>query len=288
MQGMIDTHLHLWDLERHDFTWLKDFPTLNRTLTLHDHATDLAGFDSAGIKIIGSVFVECDVDEQCLERETIWACGLADQSENNIVGVIAGCRPDHPDFGAYLDRIEHRQLKGLRRVLHAQPDELLRSTAFIEGVKRLGRAGLSFDLCVRHNQLPAATDLVRRCPETRFVLDHCGNPPRDPTERIRWRASVTDLSRELNVVACKLSGLFGSVDPGRDLVTQCREIVDDVASAFGLERLMFGSDWPVCRIGGSIQAWINCFNFIIADWPESARQRVLATNASRVYHLDVG
>lgn len=282
-QRVIDTHLHLWDLQQHNYAWLTDYPALNLSLTFEQRAHDFLGID-----VIGSVFVECDADEDSIEKEASWACKIAEHKENHILGVIAGCRPDHPDFDAYLDRIQHRKLIGMRRVLHSQPDELLRSPKFAHGLRQIGRAGLSFDLCLNHKQLPAATELVRRCPETRFVLDHCGNPPVDPANRATWLASIREIAREANVVACKLSGLLGAVDRQHDPLPQLRNIISDVAQAFGYERLLFGSDWPVCRLGGSIRQWIDAFNLIIADWQESARHRVLVANAMRVYGLGVG
>ena len=166
---MIDTHIHLLEPDRFTYEWTKGFPALTGRFDLSDYQKA-----SADTGIQAGVFMEVDCEESADEAR--YFCSLAEQPGCLIQAVVAAARPESPDFERNLEAMAHPRLTGIRRVLHTQPDELSQSSLFRENVSHLGALGLSFDLCVLQRQLPLALDLVRACPQTTFILDHCGVP----------------------------------------------------------------------------------------------------------------
>jgi len=166
---LVDTHQHLWDLTQFPYSWCSDIPALNRSFQLQEYQAA-----AAGLNITKTIFVECDVDERHALAEAHHVSVLA-ESQPLIAGLVASGRPEHEDFETHLENLVGlSKIRGLRRVLHTQPDELSQSTRFVRNVQRLARVGLTFDLCVLARQLPVGLKLVQSCPDATFVLDHCG------------------------------------------------------------------------------------------------------------------
>lgn len=164
---IVDTHQHLWDTDFFLYGWLASVPSLNRSFRMSDY---LAA--TKGLNVVKSVHVEADVDEPYMLDETRHILALADQPDNPLQGVVACGRPECKSFKAYLDKIAgHPKLKGIRRVLHTQPDDLGQGATFIQNVAALASYNLSFDICVLARQLPMAIQLVSQCPDIVFILD---------------------------------------------------------------------------------------------------------------------
>jgi predicted TIM-barrel fold metal-dependent hydrolase len=273
---IVDTHQHLWDQSRLSYPWTAGLAPLNRSFLPEEYARE-----TAGTGIAKAVFVECDAAEEHMAAEAAWACSLGGLT----AGVVASCRPEHDGFAAYLDRIAHTKLKGVRRVLHTQPDALSTSSTFRANVSRLGPRGLTFDLCVLAKQLPAGLEFVRACPGTTFVLDHCGVPEVKGRALDPWRQHVKQLSAEPNVAACKVSGLVAYADAATWTLDDLRPFVDHVAECFGPDRLVFGGDWPVCTLTCSLAKWVDAAKQLTASWPAEHRVKLFRTNAERVYRV---
>ncbi len=169
---------------------------------------------------------------------------------------------------------------------NCRPEEAPRELEWVklEGVRAVGRRGLTFDLCVTHEQLREVTDLVRRCADTRFVLDHCGKPAIRHGRLEPWRSDIACLAAQENV-CCKLSGLLTEAEPqGRrdeDLTPYAASVVE----CFGTERVLYGSDWPVLTLAGSCGDWYGFTERFTAAWTAAERRRFYADNAIRVYAL---
>ena len=277
---IVDTHQHLWDLDLFRYAWLEQFPVLNRSFRMDDY---LAA--TRGLTVEKSVHLEADVDEPFMLDETSHVLRLADRADNPLAGVVACGRPESKEFQSYLEKVlGHPKLKGIRRVLHTQPDELGQGETFIGNVRSLANHGLSFDICVLERQLPLATRLVSRCPEVTFILDHCGVPQVKDKVLEPWRSNLRELSRFSNVF-CKISGLVAYADPDNWTADDLRPYIDHVIECFGWDRVMFGSDWPVCTLSASYRQWVDVLLSLTRGAGEENQKKLFHDNAVRTYRL---
>ena len=157
---------------------------------------------------------------------------------------------------------------------------------FVDGVRELGRRELSFDLCMRPAELADGARLVSLCPETRFILDHCGNGSvrfSDP-ERDQWKRGVEAVAKHPNAI-CKISGIVASAKGIPWSAEDLAPIVNHCWEAFGPDRVVFGSDWPVCTLAASLAQWVDALKQIAAGRSESDRRKLFHENAVRFYRL---
>ncbi|MFN0085597.1 MAG: amidohydrolase family protein [Blastocatellia bacterium] len=277
---VIDTHQHLWDLDRFRYSWTVNHDRLNRSFRMADYLEA-----ARGIEIAGSVHVEADVDEPFMAAETKWVLGLSEREESPLRGVVGAARPESDHFREHVDQIAgHPNLKGLRRILHTQPDELSQTTTFTENVRSLEGYDLSFDLCVLGRQLPLAIRLIRECPNVRFILDHCGNPDIKNRAYDPWRDHLREVAAFPNV-DCKVSGIVVNADPENWTAEDLRPAVEHVIDAFGWDRVMFGSDWPVCTLAASYRKWFDILRELTRAAGEEKQRKLFSENALRVYRL---
>ncbi len=277
---LLDTHLHLLEPERFSYDWAKDFPVFSgKTFAVESYA------GLAGGEVGGALFMEADVAPSQMVSEAQRYLALAEDPASILEGVIAACRPEAPGFLAHVEKIAHPKLKGFRRVLHTQPDALSQDRLFRENLDSLGREGYPFDLCVLAWQLPLAAELASACEGTVFVLDHCGASGigSDPESFENWKSEMGKLARLQNVV-CKISGIiayFGdqpSIDSLRPFVEVCAEL-------FGPDRIVWGSDYPVCNLGADVATWIRFIHELFGNESSESRRRFFSENAARVYNL---
>jgi predicted TIM-barrel fold metal-dependent hydrolase len=277
---IIDTHQHLWDMDLFSFSWCKDIPLLNRSFRMQDY---IQAIHNSGIE--KSVHLEADVDEPYMLDETRYILGLAEAQDNPLEAVVACARPEKDGFREYLDQITGRPaLKGIRRVLHTQPDDVGRSQRFIENISILPSYGLSFDVCVLARQLPIAINLVRRCPGVTFILDHCGVPQVKERALDPWRQHFREISACSNV-SCKISGLVAYADHDNWTPEDLRPFVEHTIECFGWDRVMFGSDWPVCTQSATLKRWVETLSLLIRSAPEAEQKKLFYDNAARTYRL---
>ncbi len=276
---LIDTHQHLWDLRQFPYAWCAGIPALNRSFLPGDYAAA-----AAGTGITRTVFVECDVDEPHALAEAQHIQSLASVSPA-IAGIVASGRPEKENFRAHLEALAQLpKVRGFRRVLHTQPDELSAQPRFIDHVRLLPEFGLSFDLCVLARQLPQAIALVDACPQVSFILDHGGVPDVKGRAFDPWREHLRALAERPNV-ACKLSGLVAYAGPDWT-VADLRPWVEHVIACFGWDRVVWGGDWPVCTLGAPLARWVEATRELTAGASEGERARLFHRNAERLYRLD--
>lgn len=276
---IIDTHQHLWDVDRFAYSWCASVPALNRSFLPADYAASTAETD-----IVASVFVEADVDRPHALDETAWISELAAAPGSPIAAIVAAARPEEDDFEQRLSALQKFPLvRGVRRVLHAAPDELAQTPVFAQNLQKLARFGYSYDLCVSAAQLPIARKLIQDCPDTQFILDHCGNPR--PFEALhQWKAELAEIALLPNVV-CKLSGVVVNCLPQDWSVEVLKKPVDHVFKVFGPDRILWGSDWPVCTLAAGLKTWLDAAQHLTADLDEAERSKIFYENARRVYRL---
>jgi predicted TIM-barrel fold metal-dependent hydrolase len=274
---IIDTHLHLIYPDRLTYPWIGAGHPLNRPWTLEQY---FAEAQALGIET--ALHMEVDVAETDIEKETAFVTGLP-----GIAGAIAACRPEHADFPAQIERViaaGQGRVKGVRRILHEVPDDLSRTDLFVENLRRLVPLGLTFDLCLRADQLHLGTRLARLVPDLTFVLDHCGNPDINGLGLYPWRGALADIAALPNVVG-KVSGIVNHCDPGWTAET-LRPYVEHVIESFGWDRVLWGSDHPVATLtGGTLSDWVRATQTIVSGASEGEKVALFHRNAERVYRV---
>lgn len=279
---VIDTHQHLWDPAAFRYSWMNDFPTIRRRMMIEEYRQALEGANVAQ-----TVYVDTDVDEVDLAAEIEMIFSLAEDPANRIGGIVAGAKLETPDFFTHLEKYtRHPKLKGLRRVLHTQPDELSQTPQFIQNVESLSSRGLSFDLCVLPRQLPLALRLVQKCPAVTFVLDHCGVPDVKGQALDPWREGIRLLAAEPNIT-CKVSGLVAYADPEKWTVDDFRPFVGHVIECFGWNRVMWGGDWPVCTLTATLRQWLDAALSLTSAATCEQRENFFGGNAVKIYRLTI-
>jgi predicted TIM-barrel fold metal-dependent hydrolase len=276
--NIIDTHQHLIDTSLFRYSWAEGVPQLaGRSFTIEDYLREIQGTG-----ITGTVFMETSPDEWNLEHGRI--VELAAQPGSLIRGIVANARPEDKEFGRWIESIRGGQLSGIRRICHVEPDDFSAHPSFVENVRSLGPLGLTFDLCFLSRQLPAALALVRACPGVRFILDHCGVPDIPGEGLDPWRARIRELAAEQNV-ACKVSGLVAYCAPGTDLAATVRPYILHVIECFGWDRVVWGSDWPVCTLGSTLSQWVEISRELVSDCTPEEQAKLFHRNAVRIYRL---
>jgi predicted TIM-barrel fold metal-dependent hydrolase len=277
---IIDTHLHIVDRSALRYPWLAGEPALNRDFSYEDYAREAR---RGGIT--DALHMEVDVDPAYIEAETDYAAGKSREENSLLRGAIASCRPEDPGFAAYLERQQANSfVKGFRRVLHVVPDDVSESTQFRENIRRLSGTGLTFDLVVLPRQIPKAIALADLAPDVQFVLDHCGVPDIKGRVEQPWREYVAEIARRPNVVG-KISGVAAYADPDNLTVGTLRPYVEHTIGAFGWDRVVWGSDWPVCTLGGGLSTWIAATHALLAGASQEEKAKLLCGNARRIWRL---
>jgi predicted TIM-barrel fold metal-dependent hydrolase len=228
--------------------------------------------------------MEVDVDPAEIEAETALIRQLAAADGSLLRGAIASCRPEEDGFAAYLERqLENSFVKGFRRVLHVVPDDLSEGQLFRENLKCLSGTGLTFDLCVLPHQIEKAAALADLAPDVSFILDHCGVPEIKSGGFDVWKGPLAEIARRPNVTV-KLSGLpaYGATDwTLEDLKPYFAHVVE----SFGFDRMVWGSDWPVCTLGGGLSTWIGATHALLSGVGLPDKEKVLSANARRIWAL---
>ena len=278
--AIVDTHLHLIYLDVLRYPWLDGFDALNRDFTIDAYAAE-----ARRCGIADALHMEVDVAEDRIEDETRHVERLAAAPGSLLRGAISACRPESADFPAFLERqLADPVVKGFRRVLHTQPDGLSEGAQFRDNLKRLSGTGRPFDVCVLPHQIDRAIALADHCPDVQFVLDHCGVPAVKDKVEHPWRERIAEIARRPNVVV-KISGVCAYADPAAWTVDDLRPYVEHCIDSFGWDRVVWGSDWPVCTLTASLSTWVAATHALIAGCAEDERRRLLAGNARRVWRL---
>ena len=273
----IDAHQHCWRYTPGEFGWIDDGMAVIRR---NYYPADLAPLlVTTGID--GTVAVQArQIVEETLQ--------LLEHTHRHpfIKGVVGWVPLIDPKVGGLLDQLlEDKILKGVRHVLQGEPDSYMAMPAFNAGLGAVAARGLSYDLLVKAPQLPAAIALVDRHPDLPFVLDHIAKPVIAGPPPAEWRRDLAELARRPNV-CCKFSGLVTEV-PGYASWTP--ELLwpyfDVVLAAFGPDRLMFGSDWPVCLAATEYARWYRFIESCVTGLTLDERNLILGGTAIRFYRL---
>ncbi|MGO4871430.1 MAG: amidohydrolase family protein [Roseiarcus sp.] len=277
---IIDTHLHLIDRAALSYPWLAGVPALNQDFPLERYQSE-----AFRCGVGAALHMEVDVAESDIEAETRRVEALAKRPTSPLCGAISACRPESRDFPAFLERqLADPFVKGFRRVLHVAPDDVSLSATFRAHVARLAGARRPFDLCVRPDQIDKAVALADICPHVQFVLDHCGAPAIKDRAEHPWRERIAEIARRPNVVV-KISGVVAYADGDAWTVDDIRPYVEHAIGSFGWDRVVWGSDWPVCTLTASLSTWVAATHAIVSGCSNDERARLFRDNARRIWRL---
>ncbi len=272
----LDSHQHFWKYDAAEYPWIPKGTPLHRDWLPDDLAPLLkaAGLD-------GCIAVQA---RQTLE-ESRWLLSLADRSPiiRGVVGWVD--LRDENVAGQLAELAPHAKFRGVRHVVQSEPDvNFLLGAEFQRGIAALHQFGLTYDVLVFPKQLPASIELVRKFPAQRFVLDHIAKPDIKAGAMSPWREQIRELAKLPNV-SCKVSGMVTEADQARWKAADFTAYLDVVFAAFGEDRVMFGSDWPVCLLAGEYARVFALVNDFAAQFSVAAREKLLGGNAARFYGI---
>jgi L-fuconolactonase len=272
----IDSHQHFWRYDAAQYPWIPKGSPLDRDWLPNDLAPLLT---ATGLD--GCVAVQA---RQTIE-ESRWLLELAARAPI-IKGVVGWVDLRSGSIGKQLaDLAGNPKFRGVRHVVQDEPDvNFLLGTDFQRGIGTLHQFGLTYDLLVFPKQLPAAIELVRKFPEQPFVLDHIAKPPIKAGTLDPWREEIRELAKTPNVL-CKVSGLVTEADHATWSAEDFKPFLDVIFDAFGEDRLMFGSDWPVCLLAGNYERVFKLVDDYARPLSAAARAKLLGENARRFYGL---
>lgn len=278
---MIDTHLHIWDRSRSSYSWLDHAPeTLQRSHTLADVEADL---DQLGVT--GVILVQADETPE----ETEFLLETAHVS-TRVLGAVVYLPLHQPDIVAKRlpELQEDAAFCGVRNLTHdrADPDWLLRPDIG-RSLDLLATAGVTVDhVGVLPRHLENVATVAGNHPDLTLVIDHLGKPPIGESQEAyqRWLALLYQAAERPNVTA-KLSGIYSGIEPAGWTTDQVAQSVLDALDAFGADRLMIGSDWPVCITAGGLHRVLGALTTVMHDLPEDDRRALTTGTAERVYSL---
>ena len=274
----IDAHQHFWNYDPREYQWIDETMTpLRRDFLPADlqHELEREGFR-------GSVAVQA---RQSLQ-ETRWLLELAAQSPF-ILGVVGWVDLRSPQAGADLKPLaQNPKLVGIRHIVQSEPDDrFLLQPDFLRGISLLAEFDLAYDILIYPKHLAVAAEFVRRFPEQRFVLDHLAKPEIKSGTINAWNKGMAELAVYPNVY-CKLSGLVTEADWNRWKPEDMRPYLDVAFERFGANRLLIGSDWPVCTLAGSYARVMGLVKDYLSGHPEQEREAILGGNARRFWRLN--
>jgi L-fucono-1,5-lactonase len=273
----IDAHQHFWIYNQKDFGWIDEsMAAIRRNFLPEDLQPELKAnaFD-------GSVVVQTC---QTLE-ETRWLLELAEHNPS-ILGVVGWADLRSPDIQSQLATLTRNpKLVGLRHIVQSEPDDrFLLQPDFLRGISALEEFGLAYDILIYPKHLPVATECVQRFLRQRFVLDHLAKPPIKSGEISSWAKGIRALAASPNVF-CKLSGLVTEADWQHWTPEHITPYLDVAFESFGAERLMIGSDWPVCLVAATYTRAVKIVTDYVSRLSPESQAAVLGGNAARFWRL---
>ena len=275
----IDSHVHFWRYSTDEYAWIDEsMPVLRRDFLPADGRVEM---QRAGVDACVAVQARQTVGE------TEWLLDLAD-TYPFIAGVVGWIDLQADDVGRRLEQFAARsKLVGVRHIVQSEPDDrFMLRPAFCRGVSLLADFDLAYDILIYPRHLAPAAELVSRFDRNRFVLDHLAKPEVRSGEIREWERGIRELARFPNVV-CKLSGLVTEAHWDRWSPDDLRPYLDVVFDAFGADRLLLGSDWPVCTLAADYVTTISVIDGYLSG-RDAGRAAVMGNNAIRLWNLRTG
>jgi L-fuconolactonase len=274
---IIDSHHHYWKYNPVEYDWIDDSMKVILTDFLPEKLEQT--IREAGVDGVVSVHA------RQLVEETEWLIELARQNKF-MKGMVGWLPLMQNDIEAYLEKYSGEKiLKGLRHVVQGEPDpEFILRSDFNRGISLLKKYSLVYDILIFERQLPNAIRFVDQHPDQVFVLDHIAKPRIAANELSPWKEYIQELAKRENV-SCKISGMVTEADFTNWTQAQRQPYFHVVLEAFGPDRLLFGSDWPVCLVATSYKNWVDLVKETISTFTESEQAKIMGGNAMKIYNL---
>ena len=272
----IDAHQHFWRYDPHQYPWIQP-----ESVLANDYLPETLAKELSKCKLDGCVAVQA---RQSIE-ETMWLLQLADEAPI-IHGVVGWVDLRSPQVVEQLERAsQHAKLVGVRHVVQDEPeDNFVLKHDFQHGISCLAQFDLTYDVLIYPRQLPAALRLAENFPDQPFVIDHLAKPLIKDAVLEPWASEIRDLATHPHVM-CKISGMITEAKHNRWEAAEFGPYLDVVLNAFGPDRLMFGSDWPVALLSGSYQQVYDLVQDYIRPLGPEVERKVFGENASQFYGL---
>ncbi|QNA42761.1 amidohydrolase family protein [Lacibacter sediminis] len=273
---IIDTHQHFWKYDPVNYSWINDeMQVIRKDFLLGDLAVVVNEH-----KLQGTVAVQADQTE----AETDWLLQLA--AKNDFIKGVVGwvdLRSSNIE-----ERLQHYQqfskLKGFRHVLQGEEPSFMLQQDFINGISKLQQYNFTYDILIFPKHLTASLELVQQFPEQKFVIDHVAKPYIKDGKIDEWKTGMQQLAKQSNVY-CKISGMVTEADWKNWTADDLRPCIDVVVESFGIDRIMYGSDWPVCLVASSYKRWLQTVKDYFSSYSTEDQEKVFSSNAIKFYKL---
>jgi L-fuconolactonase len=273
---IIDTHQHFWKYDPVNYSWINDeMQVIRKDFLPHDLALVVNEH-----KLQGTIAVQADQTE----AETDWLLELA--AKNDFIQGVVGwvdLRSSNIE-----ERLQHytqfKKLKGFRHVLQGEEPSFMLQKDFLSGISKLQQFNFTYDILIYPKHLAAALDLVRQFPAQKFVIDHVAKPHIKDGKIDEWKAGMQALSQQQNVY-CKISGMVTEAEWKNWTAGQLQPYIDAVVECFGIDRIMYGSDWPVCLVASSYTRWLQTVKDYFSSYSAEEQEKVYSSNAIKFYNL---
>ena len=286
---IVDTHQHLWDLTKFQLQWLS--PPLDRSFIAKDYLEA-----TQGLNVVKAVYMEVAVPPSQRLQEAQYVIDLCRQPGSVTCAAVIAGSPAEDGFEQYVMQFKGSPyIKGVRGSF-SSPQQMS-DKRVVRNLRLLGELGMRFDLNVSPASLAEAAQLASECPDTRFVLDHCGNAdpaaffpagrtlPRPAQHSCeQWQRDIGKLAAKSNVI-CKISGIVSRVLGTPLAADDLAPIINHCLDAFGPDRVVFAGDWPVCLRGMPLRDWVGLLKAVVAHRPEQDQRKLFHDNAVKFYAL---
>ena len=274
---IIDAHQHFWIYDPVRDSWIDESMQILKRNFLPEDLAPVIKENS----IDGTIAVQADQSE----NETNFLLGLAEKN-TWISGVVGWVDLMAQDIEEKLEHFSsYKKLKGFRHIVQAEPDEnFMLNEKFRNGIGQLKNYNFTYDILIYPHQLPTAIMLTEKHPDQKFVLDHIAKPSIKKKEIEPWASGIKELAKNPNVF-CKISGIITEADHRNWESKEIYPYLDIVFNAFGYDRLLFGSDWPVCLLAGLYNQVINLIDEYMKNASDENKEKIFGKNAVSFYNI---
>jgi len=273
----IDSHQHFWKYDPIRYSWIDENIAILRRDFLPEHLNPILKKNNMD----GCIAIQADQSEH--ETTFLLDCAQNDDLVKGVVGWLDLCSETIEDRLTHFSK--NKKLVGLRHIVQEEPDDFMLRADFQHGISKLKQFGLVYDILLYPTQLRAAIELVQKFPEQAFIVDHIAKPYIKNGEIKKWKQEIEELAQAPNV-HCKISGMVTEADWKGWKIKDFKSYLDVVFNAFGTDRILYGSDWPVCTLAAEYQEQLNIIETYISLFSEEEKEKIMGSNAIRFYNLN--